>query len=337
MPFGPEWADGLADFIERSARAGDWMQDWMTARPFAYQGRGDRQAPPQAETEEVVAFSDASRPGTIDVRLFGGSITVKGSARRDVRVRMTYRGQVPASVRKQEPPPPGMRRLTPSRRSALSIEEQNNEITIRSGSMMQQADVELEVPARTNLELRVMLGGAIDVEGVDGDIEVNNLNGPIRLTGVAGSAVADAVNGQVFVTMTRVTADKVMAFSSLNGNVDVTLPRATKASLELRSRNGDVFTDFDVQETGPPPPSAAAPRARADARAGSGSGRGSGTATGPVGRGSRDTERQRRGGNSNRNSNDSANSNTIYGTINGGGPKVEVRSFNGNVYIRRGQ
>jgi hypothetical protein len=321
MPFGPDWADHFADFAERSARIGDWMQDWRTAVPFAYQGdgigvgrgagRGERAAPPQAETEEVVAFSDPSRPGTINVRLFGGSITVKGSARRDVRVRMTYRGLGRPSTRIQEPPPPGMRRLTPSRRGALAVEEQNNEITIRSSSMMQQADVELEVPARSNLALRVMLGGAIEVEGVDGDIEVNNLNGPITLTGVAGSAVADAVNGEVRVTMTRVTADKVMAFSSLNGAVDVTLPRATKASLELRSQNGDVFTDFDVQETDPPPPSAAAK---------------------PSVRTSRSGARQRRGDNVNIN----ANSNTIYGAINGGGPKVEVRSFNGNVFIRRG-
>jgi hypothetical protein len=28
---------------------------------------------------------------------------------------------------------------------------------------------------------------------------------------------------------------------------------------------------------------------------------------------------------------------SLYGTINGGGPEFELRSFNGNVYLRRGK
>ncbi len=28
---------------------------------------------------------------------------------------------------------------------------------------------------------------------------------------------------------------------------------------------------------------------------------------------------------------------TIYGTVNGGGPDFELRTFNGNVYLRKGK
>lgn len=283
------------------ARLSASVRTLAEASPFAYQATGDRTGTPRVESQEV-AFSDPSRPGTVQVNLFAGSVTVKGSNRRNVVVRVTHRGRESAFERDADPPPPGMRRLTPSRRGALAVEEQNNRVTVRSASIMLSMDIELEVPARSNLTLRVVNGGSIEVEGVDGDLEVNNVNGPIKLTGVAGSAVADAVNGQVFVTMTRVTADKVMAFSSLNGSVDVTLPRATRANLELRSNSGDVFTDFDVQQTDPPAPPAKSTQRNAPRRV---------VRQGP--------------GNS-----------TIYGSINGGGPKVEARSFNGNVFIRRG-
>jgi DUF4097 and DUF4098 domain-containing protein YvlB len=37
-----------------------------------------------------------------------------------------------------------------------------------------------------------------------------------------------------------------MAFSTLNGDVRVTLPADTKANLKLKSDNGDVFSDFDI-------------------------------------------------------------------------------------------
>ena len=44
----------------------------------------------------------------------------------------------------------------------------------------------------------------------------------------------------------RGRAGKAMAFSSLNGNVDVTLPGGTKADLRMESENGEIYTDFDV-------------------------------------------------------------------------------------------
>jgi len=139
------------------------------------------------------------------------------------------------------------------------------------------------------------------VEGVEGSLEVNNVNGPVRLTGVSGSVVASSVNANVTVRLTRVTDAKAMAFSSLSGTVDVTLPATTKANLKLRSDNGDVFTDFEVQQTEPP------------ARSG-------------WVRSDRGDRRVRFEGN-----------NTIYGTINGGGPEIEARSFNGSVFIRKAQ
>ena len=61
---------------------------------------------------------------------------------------------------------------------------------------------------------------------------------------------------QVVATVRQVTAQKPMAFTSLNGEVDVTLPASLKASLKLRSDQGDVYTDFDVQTRNPPPASA---------------------------------------------------------------------------------
>ena len=160
----------------------------------------------------------------------------------------------------------------------------------------------VEVPARTNLKLGLVNGGALLVENVDGDIETNNINGPsTTLTNVSGSVVANATNGKLVAVLTRVTAQKAMAFASLNGVVDVTLPASVRANVKLRSDQGDVFTDFDIQLTA----SKEQPAARDSRQSG--------------GRYRLDIDR------------------SLYGTINGGGPEFELRSFNGNVYLRRGK
>jgi DUF4097 and DUF4098 domain-containing protein YvlB len=133
---------------------------------------------------------------------------------------------------------------------------------------------------------------------VEGELEIENVNGPVLLTNVAGSVVANSVNGGVTARLTRVTADKAMAFTSLNGPVDVTLPATIKANLKMRSDQGEVFTDFDMQML--PSPAPAKP----------------GTPRG--GRYRVEVNRN------------------IYGAVNGGGPEIELRTFNGSVFLRKG-
>jgi DUF4097 and DUF4098 domain-containing protein YvlB len=127
---------------------------------------------------------------------------------------------------------------------------------------------------------------------------VNNQNGSVSMTDVSGSVVAHSLNGAVTVSMKRVTAQKAMSFTSLNGRVDVTLPADTKANLKVRSDNGDVWTDFDVTLRNNATPTVTDNRNRG-------------------GRFKIEVDR------------------SILGTINGGGPDFLVQTMNGSIYIRK--
>ena len=298
VPFDRGFSKDMAAVWQNSWKWNDpGVWGWPFQNPKQTTSRGGAT---QTESMEM-ALSNPGAPGTVELHLFNGSVLVKGTNRKDVSIRVTHRGNDTAFERDAPPPPAGMRRLSAGRRGNLSVEEDNNRIEVRSRTVNGEMDLEIEVPVRTNLELRLVNGGDISVEGVEGSLEVNNVNGPVRLTNVSGSVVASSVNANVTVRLTRVTDAKAMAFSSLSGTVDVTLPASTKANLKLRSDNGDVFTDFEVQQTEPP------------ARSG-------------WVRSDRSDKRMRFEGN-----------NTIYGTINGGGPEIEARSFNGSVFIRKAQ
>jgi len=245
----------------------------------------------------TVPFSDTSRPGLLEVELLDGSITVKGANRRDVLFVANSQGARDALRRRQQAePPPGMRRLTQP--VGLAIEERDNKMSVES-SFNRRVDLEIEVPMKTNLKLSVVNGGGITVSDVEGELEIDNVNGPITLSNVSGSVVAHAVNGRVTATLARATPNAPMAFTSLNGDVDVTLPPTIKANVRLRSDQGDVFTDFDVQVTN-----------SSEAR-----------------------QRVERNGRTFRIDINRA----IYGTVNGGGADLEMRTFNGNVYVRKGK
>ena len=198
----------------------------------------------QSDTNRLtVPFSDPSRPGTVNVSLFQGGITVRASTGRDVIV-TSEDGRVSNSRDQPSGKGTGLRRL--SQPAGLSVTEENNVMTISRFRLSGGSDVELQVPARTNLKLSTVNGDQILVERIEGDIEVTAVNGSIMLTDVSGAAVVHSTNGEVKVTLRQVTPQKPMSFTSFNGDVDVTLPPNTKANLKMRTDHGEVLTDFDV-------------------------------------------------------------------------------------------
>jgi DUF4097 and DUF4098 domain-containing protein YvlB len=252
----------------------------------------------------TMPFSDPAKPGTVEVSLVTGNITIRGTNRKDVQVEARATSGPPAPRRRapDEPPPPGLRRLTQN--SPFSVEEDKNTISIDVSSPMRGMDFTIEVPLRANLDLETV-SGSINVEGVEGELEVEAVNGAVTLTNVGGSVVAHSVNGKVTATVARATPQKPMAFTSLNGAVDVTLPATVKANLKLRSDQGDVYTDFDLQLRQDSSNANANPGPRVDV-----SRNGRARAVVEI-------------------------DNAIYGSINGGGPDFEMRTFNGNVYVRK--
>ena len=243
----------------------------------------------------TVPLSDPARPALIDVSLVQGSITVRGANRKDVLV--VARAETDRPSRRLDPGATGMRRIPQT--AGFRITEDANRVKVASDTPNRSISFEIEAPSRTNLKLQTVNGGEILVENIDGDLDVSNVNGGITLNSVAGSVNAETTNGSVRATMTRVAAERTMAFTSLNGTVDVTLPPATRANLRMRSDNGDVYSDFDVQ---------LAPST-------------------PVVQESRSANGRYR----------ISRNRSIVGAINGGGPEFELRTFNSNVYVRRGK
>jgi hypothetical protein len=286
-------------------------------------GRTSTQVASTQDQVVTVPFSDPSRPGTVKVSLLSGGITVRAGSGRDVivttsrdgdeerereraereREREQRRRERGDRERDDDPGANGLRRLTQP--YGVNITEENNTVTVTAPMTFGGVGVTLQVPAATSVELRSVNGGQITVEGINGSIDVNNVNGSIRIADAGGPVIAHATNGRVVATLRQVPSGKPMSFTSFNGNVDVTLPGSAKANLKMRSDRGDVYTDFEVQTTGAPTPQA---RQSGD-------------------RGSRDSRGRYR----------LDMDRSIYGTINGGGADFELRTFNGNIYLRKAQ
>jgi len=130
--------------------------------------------------------------------------------------------------------------------SGLEIEEDDNVVQISAQSWKAATDIVIQVPVSSSLEVRTSMDGTIVVEGVNGEIDINNINGPVTLKNVSGNTLVHTVNGDIEAVLTRVSADKPLSFSTMHGDIDVTLPADVKASLKMKAEQGEIYTDFDM-------------------------------------------------------------------------------------------
>lgn len=242
----------------------------------------------------VVPARNNSHPRVIKANLSNGSITVKTHAGNDVIVET---GSHHGRDRGPERTVDGLRRLDLPMRG-LEVEEADNVITVRLTRDASNASLTLTVPVATSLQL-VSSNGAIDVDGLQGDLVLTSHNGEIRAMNISGTVLADTHNGSIKASFNRVDAGKPIAFTSYNGPIDVTLPADFKANVKFRTSQGDVYTDFDVKLT----PVAGD------------------TITEPS-RGGEPRYRLR-------------NNQVINGTINGGGSEASFTTYNGKILIRK--
>jgi len=240
-----------------------------------------------AEDGIRIPLSDPGRPCRVIVHTLNGSIRVTAGAPGVVVI-----GTKEMARHRERERSDGLHRIPMQR--GLNAEESENTVTINGGPPDADGDIFVEVPPNTSLKAN-SVSGEVKVDGLNGDLEANANNGKIVLTNISGSVVASSLNGGVHADVVRVEPNKPMSFSSLNGEIDVTLPADTRARLKMKTDNGELYTDFDVllEHTGAPV---------------------------VEDHGGRHRIKQDR---------------TTYGTINGGGPEMSFTSLNGNIYIRK--
>lgn len=243
--------------------------------------------------EITVPLTKPNDTGSLEVSLVTGSITVTGTKGKEVIIKASA-GE--SRVREREDAG-GLKRI-PNTNLGLTITEQNNQVKVSTEAVTRKANLEIQVPQNFNLRLSTVNSGDLVVRNVNGNLELSNVNGSILLENVSGNAVANTTNGKVKANILRWDGKSPMAFSTLNGNVDVTLPANSKFNTKLRSDRGEVYTDFEMTREA----------AQAQAK-----------------KGSRNEKGLYR----------VSTADFITGKVNGGGPEIMIKNMNGNIYLRK--
>jgi hypothetical protein len=109
---------------------------------------------------------------------------------------------------------------------------------------------EIKVPENTDLDLQTLNGG-IDVEGVSGNIRFEAVNGGVHLAGVGGDVRGATRNGGLHIELDgdRWSGAGLDARTT-NGGVTISIPQGYSAELETGTVNGGFDIDFPVTVQG---------------------------------------------------------------------------------------
>ncbi|MCF2517358.1 DUF4097 family beta strand repeat-containing protein [Dyadobacter sp. CY351] len=256
-------------------------------------------SPSQAQTgtkeQLVVPLTDPAKPGSLQVNLINGTIKVTGYSGNQVIIDAVVKSSEKPDKPKDEAAG-GMKRITRNGGLELTATEEHNVVKLTTRMVNTTMLLEIKVPQKFGLKVGTVNNGDIVIENVSGEMEIQNVNGDITLTNIAGSAVANTINGTLKANFKTIDNTSPMAFSTLNGNVDVTIPATAKFDVKLKSDRGEIFSDFDVDvdKSAPQP-----------------------TRSGKDGMYKVSID------------------DWVKGKINGGGSEIMMKNMNGNIYVRK--
>lgn len=245
----------------------------------------------QESNEFAIPLSDPAKRGKLKAHLNYGSIIVKGTGRKDVLVRYVSANEEDRKGTSKD----GLRRIGGGGMD-LEMSESSNSVKVESKSWNHKVDLEIEVPSGFDLDVHTYNDGDLMVTNIQGALELTNYNGEITALNISGSVVATTYNGEIKVTFDKITENTPMSYSTYNGDIDITFPSTLKATLKMKTEQGDIYSGFDVDFK------SSGPVQKKDTRSG------------------------------------------VYkvvidewkrGDINGGGPEITMKNYNGDIYVRK--
>jgi DUF4097 and DUF4098 domain-containing protein YvlB len=105
---------------------------------------------------------------------------------------------------------------------------------------------QLKIPQNMTVILATINDGSMKVQNYTGNLTVNHINGGITLNNVAGKIKAHTINGELKVNYSQ-NPQEESSYYSLNGNVEITYPGNFSADVQLKSFNGEFYTDYEFK------------------------------------------------------------------------------------------
>lgn len=219
-------------------------------RPFLLLGLTLVAAPAAAQNADFTWHGTIPAGQTIEIKGVNGSVRAEGTSGGEVAVSASKhaRRSDPADVKIEVvkhaggvticamyPTPSGAHPNTCEPGDRGHVSTNNNDVTV---------DFTVQVPASVRF-VGHTVNGDVEASGLVADAEVSTVNGDASVE-TRGVARARTVNGNVDASMGNTGWDGSVHLATVNGSVSVALPASAKLTVDGKTVNGDIDTDFPL-------------------------------------------------------------------------------------------
>ncbi len=221
---------GIAGVVRSYSKAGHTISEL----PRAISGDSH----PQGEAREEIRKNYELSPGArVEVSGINGAVKIETADVKTAEVHIERLGKSSEAL---------------SRRK-ITIENSPNSLKIRGekgdaglfarlfGSSPTER-VTLRLPRQISLAAEG-INGAVNVGEIDGPIEIHGINGRVEVAQATGSAKFNGINGNISVALNRLEKDGVR-INGVNGNIELRLSEGVSVDLEAHGMNGNVVSDL---------------------------------------------------------------------------------------------
>ena len=194
----------------------------------------------QQETERIEKTFPLNPDGRVSVSNVNGSITVNAWDRNEVKLVATKTAESKDRLADVD----------------IKIDARPDRITIETdygdnrGGWRNNGNVvveyQLNVPRGAVLNEIETVNGSVAVADFTNLTKISAVNGEVRGTNLRGTASLSTVNGAVVADFERLEASSKISLSTVNGQVNLTLPSDANATLKADSLNGNIANDFGL-------------------------------------------------------------------------------------------
>jgi hypothetical protein len=197
------------------------------------------------QKEVTVPFSDQNGKMKLDVQVFSGDIKIIGTSRQDALIKYSIEKHEDENDREDEKSS-GMKKIGGGN-FQFEIGEDNNTVKVRSQNFNSILLMEIEIPSEIDIDISKQIGQNIYIENIQGAINVENNVGSVTMKGISGSVNASSSTGEINVEFTKIDDSQSMTFNTITGNIDLTFNNAYKADLKMRTEWGDIYSDMNIE------------------------------------------------------------------------------------------
>lgn len=131
------------------------------------------------------------------------------------------------------------------------MEKNGNRITLRCLlPFTKRGSYRIRVPENLALEIERDCAGSglTSISNIKNEIDFKGCHS-IELKNVPGPLVISTISGSVNVAFSELSKDKSISIATVSGELDVTLPAKAAFNLEMGTISGNMYSDFELQNT----------------------------------------------------------------------------------------